>query len=108
MAVTVKIEMARLQHLMGSVAPNADRIVEAAARQLESRAKQLAPVDTGAMRASIAVTNTGPAQRRIGPTTRYAVFVEMGTRHKAARPFLMPAFDAVVGTLQQQLRGVVD
>lgn len=75
------------------------------------RAKRLAPVDTGRLRSSIhIVDNTGvlvppdgdstvlkePTEEgavRIGTNVRYAPYIEFGTRHMAAQPFLRPALD---------------
>lgn len=107
MTVTVKLQMGKLQALHRDVPAKADRIVEAVARELEGVAKTGAAVDTGAMRASITVQNTGHARRKIGPSVAYAVFVEMGTRRRAAKPFLMPAFDRVAPKLAQRLRELV-
>lgn len=106
MAVTVKLEMGRLTALQSDVPNDADRIVEEVARELEGAAKVNAVVDTGAMRASITVQNIGKAMRRIGPTVRYAIFVELGTRFRHARPFLKPAFDSEAPKLAERLKSI--
>lgn len=107
MSVKVTINLGRIAALSNSIPQQADRIIEGAARGIEGGAKSGSPVDTGAMRASIAVQNVGKAHRRIGASARYAVFVEMGSRSRAALPFLQPAFQRVAGALAGKLRGIV-
>lgn len=65
--------------------------------QVEGGAKRRAPVDTGRLRSSITHT---PVERdgdelvaRIGTDVEYAPYVELGTRHQVAQPFLRPALD---------------
>lgn len=67
--------------------------------QVERAAKRLAPVDTGRLRSSI--THAMARDSRglfgiIGTNVSYAPFVELGTRHAAAQPFLRPALLAVM------------
>lgn len=47
-------------------------------------------VDTGALRASIHVENTGTYSRAIAAGVDYAVYLEFGTERMAARPSAMP------------------
>lgn len=67
----------------------ASRDVARVAREVEARAKQLAPVDTGRLRASISaqprVTFRGPTVR-VTADVNYATFVENGTRPHVIRP----------------------
>lgn len=71
-----------------------------AAVKIERRAKQLAPVDTGRLRSSVA-HELGRDERglvaRIGTDVTYAIYVELGTRRMRAQPFLRPALDAARG-----------
>lgn len=62
----------------------------AAARVIAAQAARRAPRRTGALARSIrpAAARTGP---QVTATVSYAPFVEYGTRHMAARPFLYPA-----------------
>jgi HK97 gp10 family phage protein len=62
---------------------------EAAAR-IEAAAKSLAPKLTGALAASI---TTDPTKNgaEVGPTVRYAPFVEYGTWKDPPQPFMGPA-----------------
>ena len=70
---------------------------EALVPELEAiagEARALCPVDTGALRASIAVRMGDGASGAVAAGAPYAVCVEMGTARSAARPFLYPAFMA--------------
>lgn len=62
--------------------------------QVERDAKQLCPVDTGRLRASIArVLDRDPdgLVAIIGTNVEYAPYVELGTSTQQAQPFLRPA-----------------
>lgn len=67
--------------------------------RVESGAKRLCPVDTGRLRASITHTVGRDGQGivgTVGTNVTYAVFVELGTRHMAPRPYLRPALAAEI------------
>ena len=85
-----------LAGLLGAIATVDGHTKEAAseaAARIEATAKSLAPKLTGALAASITTdpTKTGA---EIGPTVRYAPFVEYGTWKDAPQPFMGPAADA--------------
>jgi HK97 gp10 family phage protein len=65
--------------------------------QVERRAKQLAPVDTGRMRAAITHEVGKDGQGlfgRVGSNVDYEPHVEFGTQTQAAQPHLRPALQA--------------
>ena len=102
-----------IDEVMAQLRQKADRAVEAAERELqlsalevEAKAKQNAPVDTGMLRGSITSTGSG-SEYEIGTNLEYAPFVEFGTRYMAAQPFLLPAFDEVVKNLQANIMKAV-
>jgi HK97 gp10 family phage protein len=69
-----------------------------AAHDIESDAKLLAPVDTGALKNSISTTITGDGRgwsmtAEIGPTVDYGIHQEYGTSTQSGTPFMGPAFD---------------
>ena len=104
-----------IKHLDGNVAEAVARVAFA----IEARAKQKAPVDTGALRASIytslkdggmgvkamnearslrpdVLTDPLPMPRDnhtayVGPTVEYALGIEIGTVRRAGTPYLQPA-----------------
>ena len=73
-------------------------VVSVTAFNVEGKAKDKVPVDTGATKNSIApnfpIEDRG-LTARIGPSTDYAIFLELGTHKMAARPFMVPALEAV-------------
>lgn len=74
-------------------------VVRKTAIDIESTAKQIAPVDTGNLKGSIGhsdlrtVGRSGSLAVEIGPTASYGVFLEMGTSRMAPQPFMGPAAD---------------
>jgi HK97 gp10 family phage protein len=84
--------------------PEAVKIVSTAAMVTASVARQLAPVDTGAMRDSIYVEQQGEARFTVGVKESYAKFVEYGTVHQDAQPFLRPAFELARKDFEAALR----
>jgi HK97 gp10 family phage protein len=73
-----------------------DRGVATAAGMIADLASQLAPVDTGALRASIRVEGTeGSRRRRVVAGAPHARFVEYGTVTNPAQPFMTPAAEAI-------------
>nr|DAT51146.1 MAG TPA: putative tail component [Caudoviricetes sp.] len=66
-------------------------------------AQMQAPVDTGNLRASIGMTQTGPASVEVGPTVHYGAYVEYGTYKMAAQPYMSPAADAAIPGLIEAL-----
>jgi len=70
--------------------------------------RQLAPVDTGAMRDSIEIAELGPLTLGIKIGVNYWQFVELGTVHQEAQPFVSPAVESgrrgYLDDLKQALR----
>jgi HK97 gp10 family phage protein len=76
------------------VAARASSVVRAAGQMVVRDAQAMAPVDTGALRASISVDyGNGGMSFEAGPTVSYGKFVEQGTSRMAPHAFLGPAFD---------------
>ena len=64
--------------------------VAAGAEAVAENARSVCPVDTGALRNSIAVTQNGTSAE-ISANTDYAAYVEFGTSRTAAQPYLVPS-----------------
>jgi HK97 gp10 family phage protein len=78
--------------------PEAMRCVAEQGAKVESAAKAIVPVDTGALRNSIEMVIEGIttiANAEIGSRLRYAGFVEYGTSITPAQPYLRPALDSL-------------
>lgn len=94
-------ELTRLAADLGrasaTVTRRASQAVRKAAFDVESRAKRLAPVDTGALRNSISTTVSGGGlAATVGPTVHYGIYQELGTRRMRPHPYMGPAADAVL------------
>lgn len=102
-----------LNQLRGAQRRQAQRDgLDAGARIVETYAKVLAPVDTGALRNSIMVDEVTPDRAIIGPHVEYAEHVEFGTTRMAAQPYLRPALDEheheIVAAIEDAVRGFVE
>ena len=70
--------------------------VAKAAHDIEAAAKAKVPVRTATLQRSIhTVVSAGGLTATVGPSVAYSAFVEFGTRHMAARPYMRPAAEAV-------------
>jgi HK97 gp10 family phage protein len=95
----VHIDASEVHALAGDLRRHADetpaavqRIVTKGGYDIEATAHVLVPVDTGATDNSIG-TDIGELSFVVGPTTEYAPYVEQGTSRMSAEPFMGPAFD---------------
>lgn len=95
--VTVRVVSNRLPAISAAIRPAVVAEVQRAAFDVEARAKAKAPVRTGTLRRSIhSVFSNGGLSAVIGPSVLYGKFIEFGTRHMAARPYMRPAAEAVL------------
>ena len=87
-----------------------NKAVEIAARHVEARAKVICVekdiIDTGATMNSINAKESGEMVWRIGPTTEYAPFLEFGTVHMRARPFMIPALEGESPRFTEAIRQI--
>ncbi|WP_226040844.1 HK97-gp10 family putative phage morphogenesis protein [Natrinema sp. DC36] len=73
--------------------------VQEVALETEADARRRAAVDTGNLRASIeheVESKRDSVKATVGTNTEYAPFVEFGTVHQEAQPFLRPAVDTTL------------
>lgn len=68
-------------------------VAETVLPKIVNRAKRIAPVDTGALEASIHSESSDDGHFVIADT-EYAAFVELGTSKQAAQPYLRPALQS--------------
>jgi HK97 gp10 family phage protein len=87
------------------------RAVMAGALIVEGRAKELAPVDTGNLRASLQAellaAGTRGAEAQVGTGVSYAAHQEFGTHRMPAHPFLRPALDESEQAVRRAVGDVV-
>lgn len=89
--------------------------VRAAGFEAQRIARQLAPVDTGVLRASISVghpsgrdTRPGDLAVQVGPTAEYGAFVEFGTTRAGAQPYMTPAAERVGPAFERRIADLGD
>jgi HK97 gp10 family phage protein len=74
-------------------------ILSEAAEGIETQAKSIVPVDTGALRDSILAAPSGVLRFSVTANRDYAGFVELGTSRQGAQPYLMPSALYIAGLL---------
>lgn len=93
----------KLGELEATVLEHLEEAMETAVLLVESTAKELAPVDTGRLRSSIASEVRRVASDTIkgiiGTDVEYAKFQEFGTSKMDANPFLRPAIETHRGDI---------
>lgn len=105
----IKVDTSKLDRLIARAPGVGEKLLDEAAHRIEVRAKDSmkgggvphvpsAPgepphVDTGALQSSIHVETPGPFTRLVGDGVEYGVYLEFGTKHMAARPWLLPAVE---------------
>jgi len=77
------------------------------AKKIESSAVQMAPKDTGALKASMWSKMVSDTEAQIGDGVYYGVFQELGTVNIAPQPFLMPAFEANKKVFEDEMKKVL-
>ena len=82
--------------------------IAAGAETVKEHAQSICPVDTGALRDSIAVSQDG-MNAEISANTDYAAYVEFGTSKMSAQPYLVPSLlgneNAVLSAIAAALVG---
>lgn len=95
--VTVKVVSNRLPAISAAIKPAVVDEVKKATFDVEAKAKAKVPVRTGTLRRSIhSVFENDGLRGIVGPSVEYGKFVEFGTRHMGARPYMRPAAEAVL------------
>lgn len=77
------------------------------AEDVKTLAKQLVPVRTGHLHSSI-YAKISEWVAEIGAEVTYALFVELGTRHMRAQPYLYPSIQEHLPRLEQIICEAID
>lgn len=103
----VKTRMRRLAQSMLGGGRTGARL---SAERVEKTMKRLVPVDTGRLRDSISINEVGKNRFEVGPSdwVEYAAYVEFGTRHTPAQPYVMPALERERSKFAQTVRGTIN
>ena len=120
--MTVTVSTTRLNRIIRGVDDDVADVIATIAFAVERAAKERAPVDTGALRASIytklkrggheptqwdgvvyvAIPDPdSDLEAIVGPTVEYAIVQELGGNTHAAHPYLLPAVEQVANQLEQ-------
>lgn len=85
----------RIKEALLDVREGAQDETRQVAEHIQRRAKEFVPVDTGRLRDSIRITQTGKAAYNVGPgdEVEYAEYVEYGTSRTPAQPYMRPAIE---------------
>lgn len=88
---TVRVYPGAITELIRS--PGCQGDLDRRARNVERYQVDRVAVDTGRLKASIHTEKIADG-RRIGTSLYYGIYVELGTRHMHAQPFVRPSADA--------------
>lgn len=106
--VTIRVVSNRIPTVSSALTAAVVEQVNVSTLDVEARAKERVPVKTGTLRRSIhSVFENGGLRGICGPSVFYAAFVEFGTRHMAARPYMRPAAAAVLPRFAESIRRIV-
>lgn len=106
MSVTVIVRSNRIPQIRGEARQRAEDAVAKAVYDIEARAKAAAPVRTGFLKSSIQGSTSG-LEGRVDAQAHYAAHVEFGTSRMGARPYLIPAAEAVAHAFQAAMKRIV-
>lgn len=87
--------------------PRAAAVVAKAALDIQAQAQARAPVDTGTLRASIRAKRISATHWEVWVGVDYGIYLEYGTRHMAAQPYMRPAVASVAESFRKAMRKVV-
>lgn len=109
--MTVKLVYNDLPKIPAEIRSEVAAEIAKAGFDIEAAAKAKAAVRTGLMRRSIhTVLSNGGMTAKIGPSVDYGVYVEFGTRHMGARPYMRPAaalvYPKFVDRVKALLKGI--
>jgi HK97 gp10 family phage protein len=105
---TVRIISNRLPQVPAMLRTAVNAEVAKAAFEIQAQAQAKAPVKTGTLRRSIhTVLEDGGRRAVVGPSVNYGLYVEMGTRGRAARPFMRPAAEAVLPKFAAAVKSIL-
>lgn len=105
--IGITVDLAQIDVLLNGFEGRVQRVVAKYAALIEARAKQLSPVLTGALRASITTHLDGwVAEITAGENLDYAVYVEYGAHNHPAQPFLRPAIEQFAASFTAEIGAI--
>lgn len=89
------LDTKELDRLAGKLGVNVDRALASIAEQVQGEAAVRAPVDTGALKNSIAAEKKSQFLWWVADGVEYGIHQEFGTSRMSAQPFMIPAVESV-------------
>lgn len=106
--LTVRVVYNRLPAAETAIHTAVVEQVKRSTYDVEARAKEVVPVDTGTLRRSIhSIFENGGLRGVVGPSVDYGIWVEVGTRHQGARPYMRPAAALVLPRFADELKAIL-
>lgn len=81
-----------------------DQELNLSSLRVERQARILSPVDTGWLRESIYSYRESFKRYLVISPVHYSIYLEMGTRHQMAQPYMYPALEAEAPLLFRRLK----
>lgn len=104
--VVAEIVYDRFPEIARKLPREVGKIVQETLFDIETYAKLIVPVDTGALRASIQTEMDRPTGGSVFTNMEYAHFVELGTSKMAARPYMTPAGERARVNFMSKMRNL--
>jgi hypothetical protein len=102
--IVAKLETRRLDYLIANNEAMAEQIIASTAKQAEAYSKDMAPVDTGALKNSLLAEPLARLLWWLHDGVLYGIYQEFGTYKMAAQPFMIPAIERVRGAWNKAWR----
>jgi HK97 gp10 family phage protein len=95
-----------LDKFAASLGQSTDQAMSGIAHQVEGEAKNLAPVDTGALKNSINTQKLSEKHYIVADGVEYGIYQELGTKKMSAHPFLIPAVELVKNYIEAAVKRI--
>lgn len=106
--IVAVLEFSHLGAIAAELEGKAAAVVKKTAFDLEAHAKSVVPVDTGNLKGHIeTVIESGGLAATVTAEAEYGIYIEMGTAHMPARPYMTPAAELVRGPFEQAMKKVL-
>lgn len=89
----VVLDTAALDAILAKLPQKSEELVAKGAENVLGKAKELAPVDTGALKASLGAEKRGKFYWEVEDGVKYGIYQERGTSKMRAQPFMCPAVE---------------
>ena len=103
MTIQLRLDLNSLAALAPRIMDAVDAELNDAAEEIADIARDLVPVRTGALKASIHTTRIDHLAVQVRADAEYAAWVEYGSSRAPAQPFITPAIEAVRGGYERRI-----